>query len=253
MNHAPELTLRHRYNVRSYEPRVDRRISIASICNHLQDIASRHADALGFGLKDLEQTGHFWVLARLHVMMDRMPGFGEHTEVQTWPSANERVVALRDFLIHDDNALIGKATTSWVTVNAQTHRPDKPDAVLDRRLIPERDRATTFPSKAIKRLKHGEHTAAITARRSDMDINNHVNNVKYVEFCLEAVPEAWTSENRCMGIDIQFRNESFAGDEYLASCSQDGQDSDFDTCLHNLIRTSDNKEIVRMRSWWKKS
>lgn len=247
------LTLEQTYSIRSYEPRTDGRVSIASICNHLQDIASRHADALGFGLHDLEQSGHYWVLARLHVMVDRLPGYGESARLVTWPSGNERLVALRDFLIHDAKTLIGRATTAWATINAETHRPDKPDTVLDKRLIPDREHSLTFPTKAVTRLKSGEHTAAITARRSDADINGHVNNVKYVEFCLEAVPESWTAENRCMGLDIQFRSESFPGDEYVAACTFSESDNGFDTWLHSLIRTSDNKEIVRMRTWWKQS
>jgi len=245
------LTLEHTYSIRSHEPRTDGCVSIASVCNQLQDIASRHADALGFGFRDLEQSGHFWVVARLHVMMKRLPGYGESTRLVTWPSGNERLVALRDFLIHDTDALIGRATTAWATINVKTQRPDRPGAVLDKRLIPDREHSLTFPTKAITRLKGGAHTADITARRADADINGHVNNVKYVEFCLEAVPEAWTSKNRCMGLDIQFRSESFPGDTYVAACTASEMDNGFATWLHSLTRRSDTKEIVRMRTWWK--
>lgn len=248
-----DLTFEHGYNIRSYEPRTNGRISIASVCNHLQDIASRHADTLGFGFHDLEKSGHFWVLARLHVMMDRLPGFGETTSIRTWPSGNERLVALRDFIIRDTEGIVGRATTSWVTMNMETHKPDNPETVLNRRFIPDCDRATVFPSKAIKRLKDGEYSIPLQAHRFDMDINKHVNNVRYIEFCLEAVPQAWVEENRCMGIDIQFRTESHAGDEYVSACTPSDPDGSMDTILHSLTRTADNKEIVRMRSWWKKS
>ncbi len=253
MTTKPPLIHEHTYDIRSYEPRTDGRISIASVCNHLQDIASRHADSLGFGYKNLQESGHFWVLARLHVMMDRLPGWGESVRLLSWPSGNERLVALRDFLIHDEQQQVGSATTSWVTVNAQTHRPDRPDTVLAKRFIPDREHALVFPSKAISRLKQGEHTAEITARRSDADINGHVNNVKYVELCLEAVPQAWTAKNRCMGLDIQFRAESFPGDRFVAACSQGEPDNAMDTFIHSLTRVGDGKEIVRMKTWWKQS
>ena len=248
-----KLTFDHKYNVRSYEPRIDGRVSITSICNHLQDIASRHADALGFGFHDLEKSGHLWVLSRLHVMVDRLPGFGETVRVQTWPSGNERLIANRDYLIHDADTLIGRATTGWVTLNIETRRPAKPDTILDGHYIPDIERSMVFPSKAITRLKDGEHTANLTARHSDQDINNHVNSVRYAEFCFEAVPATWTDENRCMGLDIQFRTESYAGDTYISSCSVSDPDQGMDTILHSLKRTSDDKEIVRMRSWWKKA
>lgn len=244
-----DLTLTKTYDIRSYEPRPDGRVSITSICNHLQDIAASHADVLGFGMKDLEKSGHVWLLARLHVMLAIFPGYGESVEVTTWPSGNERLVALRDFSIRQDD-VIGAATTAWVTMNRETQRPDAPSTVLSERLIPDRDHALVFPTKAVKRLKDGEHTALVAARRFDTDINGHVNNVKYTEFCLEAVPEAWTQARRCMGLDIQFRSESFQGDTYTASCTEAEPDRGMPTMLHSLVRNDDDKEIARMRTWW---
>jgi acyl-ACP thioesterase len=246
------LTLEHTYDIRSYEPQADGRVSISTVCNHLQDMASCHADKMGFGYHDLGKSGHLWLLARLHVMMDTLPGYGEKARVLTWPSGNERLVANRDFLIHQDQNIIGKATTSWVTMNIETHKPDKPDILLDNRFIPDRERVLTFPTRAIQRLKQGQHTTTIAARRSDLDINGHVNNVRYVEYCLESVPEAWITENRCIGIDIQFRTEAFAGDKLLSACTASEPDSGRDTFLHTLTRESDSAEIVRMRSWWDK-
>lgn len=248
-----KLTFDHTYDIRSYEPRPDGLVSTATICNHLQDIASRHADRMGFGFDDLEKSGHFWILARLHLMLDRLPGYREQAHVTTWPSGNERLVALRDFIISDAEGPTGRATTSWVTMNTKTHRPDNPDTVLDDRLIPDRERAIVFPSKAVTRIKDGEHSAEVTARRADTDINGHVNNVKYIEFCMEAVPQPWMDKNRCMGLDIQFRTESFPGDRYVALCSPNGSEKGMKTFLHSLKRRKDDKEIVRMKTWWKRS
>lgn len=250
MTTKSDSMFKHTYDIRSYEPSPGGRAPITVICDQLQDIASRHADAMGFGFSDLKEVGHFWMLARLCLRMDRLPGFGDTCHVTTWPSANERLVASRDFLIRDRNELIGRSTSNWVAVNLETHRASPPDKVLDARLIPDIERALKFPSKAIKRLKEGETAASITARRSDQDINNHVNSVRYAEFCLEAVPADWAATHNCLGLDIQFRNESYAGDTYSAACSVTGQDDRRETMLHSLTRTSDGKEIVRMKTWW---
>lgn len=244
------LTFDHGYDIRSYEPQSDGTVLITAICNQMQDIASRHAERLGFGFDDLRRTGHFWMLARAYVMMDRLPGFGETCQLTTWPSGNERLVATRDYLVRDASGLIGRATSNWVAVDLETHRAQRPDDVLDRRHIPDIDRALTFTSKAVSRLKEGDFTTTITARRSDQDVNGHVNSVRYGEFCLESVPAEWLETRRCMGVDIQFRNESWAGDTYLSSCSVGEPDNGMETMLHSLKRIADDKEIVRMRSWW---
>lgn len=240
-----ELTHSHAYNIRSYETLPNRVVTICAICDQLQDIAARHADALGFGLFDLEKIDHAWILARLHVMLERLPHFGQSLTITTWPSGNGHLVANRDFIINDQNGVIGHATTSWVTLNLLTKRPARPDNVLNKRFIPNRKRALTFPCRAVTRLKKGEHQTSLTARRSDMDVNGHVNNVNYIRFCLEAVPEQWESTHQCIGLDIQFRTESFPGDSYTSFCTQET-----DQFLHGLRRHDDNMEIVRMRSWW---
>ena len=245
------LALEHDYDIRSYEPRADGRVCITAICDHMQDIASRHADSLGFGYGDLQRTGHFWMLARAYLVMDRLPCFGESCRLRTWPSGNERLVAGRDFLVHGPEGLIGRATSNWVAVDLETRRARNPEEVLDNRYIPDVDRALVMPGKAIQRLRDGEFTATLTARRSDQDINNHVNSVRYAQFCLEAVPADRLETHQCLAVDIQFRNESHAGEEYLAACSPAEPDNDMETMLHSLTRTGDGKEIVRMKTWWR--
>lgn len=136
-------------------------------------------------------------------------------------------------------------------MNKETLRPDPPSTVLSERLIPDREHALTFPSKAVKRLKDGDHAITLAAHRFDTDINGHVNNVRYTEFCLEAVPQTWMDTRDCVGLDIQFRTESFPGDVYESACSPAEPDGDMETMLHSLTRQSDGKEIVRMRSWWR--
>ncbi|MEF2231384.1 MAG: acyl-ACP thioesterase domain-containing protein [Pseudodesulfovibrio sp.] len=250
MNATSPLIFEHAYDIRSYEPRTDGLVTLTTICNQLQDVASRHADALGFGFSDLRTTGHFWMLVRLHLIMHRLPGFGETCRVGTWPSGNERLVAARDFLIHDKNGLIGRATSNWVAVDLETRKACPPDEVLDARCIPDAERALLMPPGAIPRLRDPEFTATVTARRADQDINNHVNSVRYGEFCFEAAPAEWTARSRCMALDIQFKNESFAGDAYLSACAETEPENGMRTLLHGLRRQGDDKEIVRMRSWW---
>ncbi|QGY38602.1 acyl-ACP thioesterase [Pseudodesulfovibrio cashew] len=238
------------YDIRSYEPQPGGSVCITAICDQMQDIASRHADTLGFGYGDLQATGHFWVLARVFLTMDRLPGFGESCRLRTWPSGIERLVATRDFLIHDAKGVIGRATSNWVALDLETHHASKPEAVFGDRVFPDVERAAALPGKAVPRLKEGEHATTLTSRRADQDINNHVNSVRYAEFCMESVPQSWLDSHACLALDLQFRNESQAGDTYAAACSEAGPDNGRETLLHSLKRTSDDKEIVRMRSWW---
>jgi len=48
------------------------------------------------------------------------------------------------------------------------------------------------------------------ARRGDIDLNGHVNNVHYVEWLMEGRPDAAGS---CRELDIVFKSETLAGEE----------------------------------------
>lgn len=248
-----KLTYEFHYPFRSYEILPNKCLSIVSVCNHLQDIAARHADKMGFGFQDLEKTGNLWVLARLRLVMDEMPHYSVPltATVTTWPSGNERLVANRDFTIHMGDKLIGRATTAWVIIDYASRKPTRPEDSLDSRLIPDRERALTFDTRAIKRLKEGVNNVDILTRRSDMDINAHVNSIRYVEFCLDSAPQDWMGDKCCVGVDVQFRNEAHAGQTLRSSSKECETDEGTSALLHSLTRPSDNKEIVRMESIWR--
>ena len=236
------------YAVRSHHPSPDGCVCITTVCDFLQDMAARHADILGFGFHDMQRLGRTWLLARLHVVMERLPRLGESVEITTWPSGNERLSASRDFVIGLNGQDAGLAATNWVAMDLTTRRPVPPETLLASRLIPQRDRALRFPTKSVRRLTSGEHVVSLAARRSDIDVNGHVNNVRYAEFCLEAVPADFLEERRCCGLDIQFRSESTAGETFSSFCSPLADEPG--ALLHG-VRRSDGVEAVRMKSWWR--
>ena len=51
------------------------------------------------------------------------------------------------------------------------------------------------------------------ARRGDIDMNGHVNNVHYVEWLLEGLPDGRTA---CRDLDVTFKSETLVGEEVRA-------------------------------------
>ena len=107
-------------------------------------------------------------------------------------------------------------------------------------------------------------------RASHVDMNGHVNNVHYLTWMLEDVPDALLATHELTEINIEFRNEAHAGDmvEALGSSEElggggggNGNGSGSSSALrpqlwtHMLRRppTWDGKEeeeIVRATSLW---
>jgi acyl-ACP thioesterase len=90
-----------------------------------------------------------------------------------------------------------------------------------------------------------DSTSPILVRRSDHDFNDHVNNVHYVEWALEAVPESFR-ERLTTCLDIVFRQSAHAGDE-LESRVEIVDDS---TLRHAIVRKSDEALLATAETGW---
>eukprot|EP00798_Chlamydomonas_sp_ICE-L_P029154 gene29152-32375_t len=98
------------------------------------------------------------------------------------------------------------------------------------------------------------------ARRSDMDMNGHINNVMYIAWVMEGVPKEVYEKGFLYEIEIDFKAECHAGQsvEVLSQALdgvENGDGSQCDQYLHVVKRCDDeNKcyELIRARTTWKK-
>lgn len=213
MENAFELT----YRVRSYETGVRNRLSLPSVCNYLQEAAGEHAERLGFGILELQARGISWMLARLHLKLARDVPWGADVKVVTWPSGLKgRLVALRDFrLFAADGDPILEGVSEWLTVDLAAQRIVRPSEDFARLVPPDVARVALAAADGhgkFAALAKVDQAARILVRRADHDFNDHVNNVHYVEWALEALPESFRARS-VRELDIVFRQAAHAGDE----------------------------------------
>lgn len=213
MENAFELT----YRVRSYETGVRNRLSLPSVCNYLQEAAGEHAERLGFGILELQARGISWMLSRLHLKLARDVPWGADVKVVTWPSGLKgRLVALRDFrLFAADGDPILEGVSEWLTVDLAAQRIVRPSEDFARLVPPDVARVALAAADGhgkFAALAKVDQAARILVRRADHDFNDHVNNVHYVEWALEALPESFRARS-VRELDIVFRQAAHAGDE----------------------------------------
>ncbi|MDR1615367.1 MAG: acyl-CoA thioesterase [Campylobacteraceae bacterium] len=105
----------------------------------MQDAATAHSDSLGFDSEFYEKIGGTWV-ARSHYIEYLKPSFlGDELIVQTWVSFIKRSSSNREyaFFRKSDKALLARAKTVWIYLNADG-RPSKiPDELLAKYIADE--------------------------------------------------------------------------------------------------------------------
>ena len=202
--------------VRTYECGPDGRATMASVCNWLQEAASLNAESLAFSKSDLDAAGEniSWVLTRLKVRIARFPKWEEKVSILTFPRGGRRIVAYRDFVLTGaDGVELGRATSEWMLIDLASRKIVAiPDGVF---AAANTVREPVFGEEPFAKLRwdckaESPDALAFRARRGDIDLNGHVNNVHYVEWLMEGRPEA---AGPCHEIDIVFKSETLAGEE----------------------------------------
>ncbi|GFM36643.1 acyl-[acyl-carrier-protein] thioesterase [Desulfovibrio psychrotolerans] len=206
--------------VRCYETGPGGLARPATFADYFQEAASNNARALGFPGERLWAQGMAWVLARLALHIHRYPAAGETVCIRTWPAAHDRTIAQRCYEATDVHGQpLAWGTSAWVVMDISTRRMlPIPDFVAQGYPKDQPD-CRPFATRAVPKLRETAHEALLRSRRADMDANGHVNNARYVDWVLEAMPQDFAAAHEPSMVDITFRAECGAGVPLVSFCS----------------------------------
>lgn len=211
------------FHVTSYLVNPQKKLGIYSLLNLLQDTAWMHATHLGHGHAETIQSKTAWVLTRQKVIMDSWPIWGDAISIRTWVRPLQGPFAVRDFEIVKDEKIIGTGTTSWILMNLETR-----SAVLgDLGVLPFESRTDyklPYDAQKVFIKEALESRAVFEVRNSDLDMNDHVNNTRYVQWILDSIPREWHSRFVLHGYDVNFLAETHAGDQVEIMMSPEKKD-----------------------------
>lgn len=212
------------WTIRSYECAPDGKITIANLCNYLQEAASVNAEHLGFSKTnfDEENLNVTWVMTRMRVKVTRRPNWNEAVKVFTFPRPARRIVAWRDFIIYgEDGEEVGRASTEWMMIDFTTRRPVAIPAFVTERanheLLPVFTEPLGFKLPPDIFISQTSQTYSITAAPSDIDLNGHVNNVRYITWLFDAMKEVPEK----VDMEIAFKSEVLVGTSVKVYLAED--------------------------------
>jgi acyl-ACP thioesterase len=135
----------------------------------------------------------------------------------------EKLFAMRDFRVSDEEGReLGIASTAWLILNTKSRRPQRPFQELEE----YRSRNNPVYESTMQKLLLPDKLEKLVNRPvvwSDLDIVGHVNNVKYMEWCIDALVGGMITEEEIRHFEINFLSESVLGDviEIFASPEED--------------------------------
>jgi len=191
------------------------RLTMGVLGNHLLNCAGFHSTDRGFGIASLNEDNYTWVLSRLAIELDEMPYQYEEFTIQTWVENIYRLFTDRNFaIINKDGKKIGYARSVWAMINLASRKPADLLALHGGGIVDyvcEEPCPIEKPSRI--KVDTQEVTSTLVAKYSDIDINGHVNSIRYIEHILDLFPLEMYKTKRIRRFEMAYVAESYYGDE----------------------------------------
>lgn len=173
------------YRIRLNEVGPGGRLRLHALFDYLQDVASLHATALGFGLPVLAERQLTWVLSRVAFRLDEYPLHGDTLRVSTYTSGFERLFARRQFELHSRQSgrRLGLASSNWLLLRGEKRRPVAPATVLPVLASIKEERPIFFPELGkLPACPDADFPQEQRIGQFQIDWNMHVNNSYYAVY-----------------------------------------------------------------------
>jgi len=202
-----------KFIVRTYECQSNGNIKICALMQYLQEIASVHADELGFGNIWLNEISGYWVLSNIRVEINLLPKWNDEVIIRTWPSGNTRLIATREFVGKEgEGRELFRASSEWMVLDRHTNRPKN----LSRLNMSSLAVGPKVVEKEIERLKPTDNYTQvehISVPYSSIDLNGHVNNTEFVRWGIDALRAKYKFEGVIRSLQVTYLEEVFMDDK----------------------------------------
>jgi len=221
-------------------------LKYTDLCNILQLTAAAHSEIGGISFYDMQEFHQAWVLSRMRVEITALPKWGDRVTVKTWINSLENSRSVRALEMHVNGEKIVGCETFWAVFNTQLRRPEALALPYDHfELYPE-NKATVEGFSKININHAKEVVFEKTVYLSDLDIVNHVNNVKYLEWCLDHVDAKKILKQEVKSFEMNFMKELSLKDQVVIHESENDDQS-----VATFSITKEEKNCFALQLNWK--
>ena len=182
----------------------------SSLLRFAQEAAEGHCLRLGADWNTMAQKNYFWAVIRQRMEITRLPATGETVTVKTWPMPTTRVAYPRatEGFDADGNSLF-RILSVWVIMDMTTRAM----------ILPGKSGVEVAGTCFGTELKVPGGLPAAELERaccrsvcfSDLDINGHMNNTRYLDWLCDLLPARWHKEHPMKAVTICYMSEAQEG------------------------------------------
>lgn len=214
------------YEVHYYEADHKKRALETSIINYFTDTNLNLANICEVPLEKLHQSNLTLMLQKYDVEFLKPVYQGEKLRVTASVEGVKGPCFYRNGMAEDSlgNTVV-KGRGLVYLVNTESRRPTEVPKEIYEAYGIERPSEEDFPFQHIKAIEREDYSKEFEVRYSDIDINGHVNNSKYITWALETLPFKHYDRYRMERIRIVYLKETFYGEKIYSKIQIDNSES----------------------------
>ncbi|MDL2239543.1 hypothetical protein LJC25_02975 [Bacteroidales bacterium OttesenSCG-928-K03] len=234
------------FTVNSFFVDESRELTLPNLMCFFQEVAWEHVNNNNCGWDFLQKYNVFWAVIRFRLVIDRMPKWNETIKIVTWGKPVERIVHPRDFEVYDEkgNKII-IATSSWLILDVETFKP--------REVHFEGEDEVRVNEHAIRenvprtpKIEHNNKSKVREVLYSDLDMNRHVNNTRYLLWALDNFSHDFHKSHKIKECIINFVSQAMCGMDYYIA-QEEVEPNNF---VSNIIVAESNQELCSVQTIW---
>ncbi len=222
------------YFIHYYDSDLKRSATISSIMRYFEDIAILHSENVNLGIDYYTNHHAVWMLYKWDIRIKKMPLFKENIKVRTIATSMKSFHAHRYFDILDEQGeQIVTANSMWLFINTDTKKPIKISDDMFEGYDVNPDNMAELELGEIGILENIVVSKEFNVRYNDIDTNKHVNNIKYVDWALEVVPEDLLLNYSLTRLKVNYRKEIGYGSRITSSAGIE-RGTTTAKCIHQI-------------------
>ena len=158
------------------------RLRHSALFSILQEVSIRDVELGGLTRDKTLDKGFLWVISRMKITMERPILYGETVTVFTSPGDRMHMGFPRFYRIEDEQGeVILRGSALWTLIHADSRMPISPEAEhIEIPGIAEEGRIEV--PMGLKPVLSDQPASIRTALFSDIDLNGHMNNTRYLDW-----------------------------------------------------------------------
>lgn len=243
-----ELIYEGTFTIRPSEVTRHRQATAPALIHLMQEAALQNVLDLNVSAWDMSERQISWVLMHKHLEFFSFPQLGETITIQTYPAGFSKVLTYRDYKIYNHQRdLIACSSSTWLLMHTAKRKIVRIPEEIRKRGQFDTSNCLPHAQSKLPDLQHVNVEQDFIVNWHDMDFNEHLNNVRYMQWIFETVDGYTNHYQELSKLDIIYKRECHWKDTVRVKTQQITNQK----YRHQLIRLSDNEEISRCETEWK--